>query len=138
MLSTVISIVLPLLPSPHPSLPSTLNSTPFGFVHVSLTQVLWWLFPYFPPNILQCMFLLFLTTTPRTSLRTSMKRWKFLFFISFGPKSRVLMRFKGLIYPLPSRLCTDTFWHKNLFKFSESEEHIKEMLINGSIYSVDG
>ena len=42
-------------PPPHPSLPSTLNPTPFGFVHVSNIYVTWWPFPYFPPSSLSLL-----------------------------------------------------------------------------------
>ena len=33
---------------PHPSPPSTLKPTPYGFVHVSFIHVPWLPFPYFP------------------------------------------------------------------------------------------
>lgn len=66
------------------------------------------------------MFLSFLATPSRTPPRISMKSWKFLFCILMSPKSRVLMKFKGFVYPLLSRLHTNAFWQTDLVSVSQS------------------
>ena len=48
--STVVSIFTLLHPPPNPSLPLTLETTSFGFVHASFIHVPWCLFPCYPSH----------------------------------------------------------------------------------------
>ena len=72
LFNRVFSIFTPPCLLPHPSPPSTLEPTPFDFVHGSFIHVPWWPFPYFPPlslfpplwllsvcSLFQCLWLYF-------------------------------------------------------------------------------
>ena len=129
---------------PHPSVPPTLEPTPFGFVHMSYIHVPWWPFPYCPllsfsPLISgYCQFILYFNISSCILIACffcwlgSLYRWGHVVFVFhclacftwhnalwFHPCCHKGVLSSFLLNRIPLSKCTTFFWSTHLLMGTE-------------------